>query len=155
MADKKIEEAKENAKKVAKIAAGKLDEYYNKLPLDKINEKFGGKIDVKSKKVKLMFLAVIGILLILIGVLILGNIDPKLSAKELKRANEIVDIYHGVEGGLKQIKYIKTEKSKYFKVDFRMFEAVGTKDNGETVKFEIIVPQGMGFDEEAIEVVRK
>ena len=63
MADKKIEEVKEkakiiadesvkNAKKASKVVAEKLDEYYNKLPLDKINEKLGGKVDVKSKKFK-------------------------------------------------------------------------------------------------------
>ena len=48
------EEVAEKAKKAAKLAADKLDEYYNKLPLDKINEKLGGKVDVKSKKFKKM-----------------------------------------------------------------------------------------------------
>ena len=44
--------AGENAKNILKIIIEKLDEYYNKLPLDKINEKLGGKVDVKSKKFK-------------------------------------------------------------------------------------------------------
>ena len=35
------------------------DELYNKLPLDKINDKLGGKVDVKSKKFKIgVFIAV-------------------------------------------------------------------------------------------------
>jgi hypothetical protein len=53
-------EAREKAKNIFKIIIDKLDKYYNKLPLDKINEKLGGKVDVKSKKIK------IGGLLILI-----------------------------------------------------------------------------------------
>ena len=149
-----VEETAQKAKNIFKRFVEKLDEYYNKLPLDKINEKLGGKIDVKSQRVKLVFFAIIGILLLVISSLIFcGSGDVKLSAKELERANEVASIYHKVESGLKQIKYIGTDKSSAY--ELREFEAVGIKDNGETVKFKIIVPQGWGFDEQAIEVVRK
>ena len=51
-ANDKIQAAKENAKKVASAIMNKADDLYNKLPLDKINEKLKGKVDVKSSKFK-------------------------------------------------------------------------------------------------------
>ena len=46
--------SKENVNAVKDVALGKADELYNKLPLDKINDKLGGKVDVKSRKFKLI-----------------------------------------------------------------------------------------------------
>ena len=95
MTDKKIEEAKEkakiiaeesvkNAKTVSKVVIKKLDEVYNKLPLDKINEKLGGKVDVRSKKVKLGLAAFFIILsVVLIGICFSGNV-PVIPASKLE-----------------------------------------------------------------------
>lgn len=58
--------AGENAKNILKIIIEKLDGYYNKLPLDKINEKLGGKVDVKSKKFKKIFASTVAIILFFI-----------------------------------------------------------------------------------------
>lgn len=59
-------ETAQKAKEAGKAAAAKADELYNKLPLDKINEKLGGKVDVKSKKVKVILSILICIIFLLI-----------------------------------------------------------------------------------------
>ena len=67
------EEGAEKAKKAAKLAADKLDEYYNKLPLDKINEKLGGKVDVKSKKFKICGATILGFCILLCMISFFSN----------------------------------------------------------------------------------
>lgn len=64
-ANDKIQAAKENAKKVTSAVMSKVDDFYNKLPLDKINEKLKGKIDVKSSKFKKILSAVACIVILL------------------------------------------------------------------------------------------
>ena len=64
-ANDKIQAAKENAKKVASAIMSKVDDLYNKLPLDKINEKLKGKVDVKSSKFKKILCAVVCIVILL------------------------------------------------------------------------------------------
>lgn len=55
----------------------KADEVYNKLPLDKINEKLGGKVDVKSKKFKIgVFVAIPLILILVICMIFSGGGEP-------------------------------------------------------------------------------
>ena len=54
---------KDEAQKIGNTTGEKLDQYYNKLPLDTINEKSGGKVNVKSKNFKL---AVLGVAVIII-----------------------------------------------------------------------------------------
>lgn len=48
----------------------KADELYNKLPLNEINEKLGGKVDVKTKKFKVIAVGVLAVLIVVILCLI-------------------------------------------------------------------------------------
>ena len=59
-------ETAQKAKDAGKAAAAKADELYNKLPLDKINEKLGGKVDVKSSKTKKILFAIFLCLILLV-----------------------------------------------------------------------------------------
>ena len=73
--------SKEKINEVKDAALGKADELYNQLPLDKINDKLGGKVDVKSKKFKLIAAgSVLGVLaLVVVGIACLifgGDPDP-------------------------------------------------------------------------------
>ena len=71
--NEKVNEAKEKAAEVKAQALNKADELYNKLPLDQINEKLGGKVDVKSKKFKMIAAGVLALIVVLILVLVLGG----------------------------------------------------------------------------------
>ncbi|MBO4631272.1 MAG: hypothetical protein J5858_05050 [Lentisphaeria bacterium] len=68
-------ETAQKTKEVGKAAAAKADELYNKLPLDKINEKLGGKVDVKSKKFKIIVSIVICIMLLFIIKMLFSSHD--------------------------------------------------------------------------------
>ena len=68
------------------------DKLYNKLPLDKINEKLGGKIDVKSKKVKMgVFVTIPVIFLLIIWIIFSGGGKPSSSeiSSSIRRLNRI------------------------------------------------------------------
>ena len=68
------------------------DEHYNKLPLDKINDKLGGKVDVKSKKVKFgVFVAVPVIFLLIVWMIFSGGGKPSSSeiSASIRRLNRI------------------------------------------------------------------
>ena len=56
----------ERSKAFVASVSDKTDELYNKLPLDKINEKFKGKVNVKGKKFKIVLLALVCCLLLLL-----------------------------------------------------------------------------------------
>ncbi len=71
-----IENIKEQGKKVAKELTNKADELYNKLPLDQINEKLGGKVDVKGKKFKI-YAALGGIVAIILLLLTMCDREPR------------------------------------------------------------------------------
>jgi len=77
-------ETTELAKEAGKAAASKADELYNKLPLDKINEKLGGKVDVKSPKVKIGVFAFIIFLAVVICVAFFSGHDPVIPNDTLK-----------------------------------------------------------------------
>ena len=62
----KVQAAKETTKNVTNATLNKADEPYNKLPLDKLNEKLKGKVDVKSRKFKRILGGSIAVLLILL-----------------------------------------------------------------------------------------
>ena len=71
------EEAAQKAKEAGKAAAAKADELYNKLPLDKINEKLGGKVDVKSRKFKIIGACVLlGLVILLLSLAFGGDGTP-------------------------------------------------------------------------------
>ena len=79
------EEGAEKAKKATKLAAEKLDEYYNKLPLDKINEKLGGKVNVKSRKVKIIVLAIVLFLALCVISCLFSSSDPIIPRSRVER----------------------------------------------------------------------
>ena len=60
---------KERALQIASATADKADALYNKLPLDKINEKLKGKVDVKSRKFKTI-LGVVGCAVVVLALLL-------------------------------------------------------------------------------------
>ena len=114
MANDKIQMAKESAINAANTAKDKADELYNKLPLDMINEKLKGKVDVKSKKFKHILSGVLClVLVILVFNCCNGN---KLNSSQIRKAqrslknnyNELgVDID---EPKLNKVKYRGKEK---------------------------------------------
>ena len=68
------------------------DELYNKLPLDKINDKLGGKVDVKSKKFKMgVFIAVPVLFLLIVWMIFSGGGKPSSSeiSTSMRRLNRI------------------------------------------------------------------
>ena len=68
------EEAAQKAKAAGLAAAEKADELYNKLPLDKVNEKLGGKVDVKSKKFKIIAASVlVGLIVLVLALVVFGG----------------------------------------------------------------------------------
>ena len=85
--------------------------------------------------------------------MIFGGCGDGLSAKEMARANELASLHFDIPNGLKKVKYVGKSESSGFTI--REFEAVGVNENGETMQFNIIVPTGTGFNEQAIEVTRK
>ena len=131
MDEKKKEEMKEKAKIMAEEAARKAkaagaavaekaDELYNKLPLDKINEKLGGKIDVKSPVFKKVLFSVLAVLLLFFVFSLCsgggsssgsGTIEnkylkkAKMLAKEIEKKNkELVSLGNKIEEMMKKLK---------------------------------------------------
>ena len=61
----------------------KADALCSKLPLDKINQKLGGKFDVKSKKVRLLFGAgILGIFIVIVALVFSLFSSPSLTDAE-------------------------------------------------------------------------
>ena len=149
----KVQVVLEKTGEIGKSVAGKANELYNRLPLDKINEKLGGKVDVRNKKVMYTVFIALFVLVVIILSLIFGGCGDGLSAKEMARANELASLHFDIPNGLEKVKYVGKSESSGFTI--REFEAVGVNENGETMQFNIIVPTGTGFNEQAIEVTRK
>lgn len=60
----------------------KSDKYYNKLPLDRINEKLGGRVDVKSEKFKSLLRRVVFILVLLLVYLFFKSCIPAIGGEK-------------------------------------------------------------------------
>lgn len=85
----KVQAAKETAKNIAGTVVNKADALYNKLPLDKINEKLAkmpGKFDAKSRGFK-VGVTIVAILFILFGLRIAFKKNPK--ATELQSVTNV------------------------------------------------------------------
>ena len=87
-----IEKCVQKVKDVFTRFAGKLDEYYNKLPLDKINEKLGGKIDVKTPMVKKGVTVVVIVLLCVFAYICFYDNDPVIPVSQLKYKEAVLKI---------------------------------------------------------------
>ena len=79
----------ERLKAFATVIINKCDALYNKLPLDKINEKFKGKIDVKTRKFKTVLSVVVCLLFVFcLKSCFGGNIGKKLKPSQITRAEK-------------------------------------------------------------------
>lgn len=68
----------------------KADALCSKLPLDKINQKLGGKFDVNSKKVRLLFGAgILGIFIVIVALVFSLFGSPSLTDAELAKAKQV------------------------------------------------------------------
>lgn len=92
----------------------KADALCSKLPLDKINQKLGGKFDVKSKKGRLIFggaiLAVIAIIVVIICAIFSS---PSLSDDELAKARTVAAAKFDATG-ITDIEYAATIDNPMF-----------------------------------------
>ena len=126
-------------------ALNKADELYSKLPLDKINDKLGGKVDVKTKKFKLIAAVVLLVLIVLGGCLIFGGSgDSEMSEKERKFAKELLEKDFGMRRSLSNVKFVSKERDGG--VAIRVFKGLSVSKSGEKVYFKIMIPKGNGVD---------
>lgn len=153
MANENIEKGKEAAAGAAKAAAEKLDGLYNKLPLDKINEKLGGKVDVKSPKFKLGVLIALVVLVVLILWAIFGGSSPKsafnnwrdaIISGNLEKANKYSfgdNKSRANEGLIKMLKNSDTAK-----LEFKQGEIVGVEKHGKYATVKVMDSKGKTSD---------
>ena len=85
-------DAAEKAKNLSQEGIKKADELYNKLPLDKMNEKFGGKVDFRSSKLKYSLFFAVGIivLLVIIGIFSLSSSNDVVIPKKFKERTKAI-----------------------------------------------------------------
>lgn len=107
-------EAGQKAKNIFTAIKSKLDEYYNKLPLDKINEKLGGKVDVKSSLFKKSFAGIVIIVfLFFLCLFCFSNSDDVgsgMSSNPKKLAAKIEDATEDLDKLKKQIADLSAKK---------------------------------------------
>jgi len=119
----------------------KADALCSKLPLDKINQKLGGKFDVKSKKGRLIFggaiLAVIAIIVVIICS-IFGS--PSLTDEELAEALRVAALKFEASD-ITNIEYVATEEA-IGGADALIFNAECMRD-GKVEKIKIVVIRSM------------
>lgn len=127
------EEIKDKVVDVKNQALNKADELYNKLPLDMINEKLGGKIDVKSRQFKLIAGGVFAVIVILLIVLVISLFStPSLTDEEI---NELKDKY------------------KFTAITDIEFEEEDSKDGWDAYKFKATVTDKKGEKTDATIIV--
>lgn len=126
--------AENKIKETANAVVNKADELYNKLPLDKINEKLGGKVDVKSKKFKTIAGCVVGALLVLILCLIFCGGDPELLPADIEKVEKRLKLD---KGSVSDIEYIG-EKPSAFGFPYDEYHATAKRD-GKVVLIAIQV----------------
>ena len=119
----------------------KADALCSKLPLDKINQKLGGKFDVKSKKGRLIFggaiLAVIAIIVVIICA-IFGS--PSITDEELAEARTVAAAKFDASD-ITNIEYVATEEA-IGGADALIFNAECMRD-GKVEKIKIVVIRSM------------
>ncbi len=122
-------------------ALKKADSLYNKLPLDKMNEKLNGKADVKSKKFKIIAAVVVLVLLVLGGWMIFGGGGggTKMNGKELKYVKQIL-----ASEGYRSLTHVEfVDKAKKNGITVLAFKGQARSKNGkEKISVGIIVPRG-------------
>jgi hypothetical protein len=118
----------------------KADALCSKLPLDKINQKLGGKLDVNSKKVRLLFgTGILAVIVVIVVVLIALFSSPSLTSEQLRRAEEMAENM-GITGVV-NVKYAGSADSAYG--DVQLYHAEGfDKAQGKVEKITIAVLGG-------------
>ena len=135
--NEKVNEAKEKAAEVKAQALNKADELYNKLPLDQINEKLGGKVDVKSKKFKMIAAGVLALIVVLILVLVLGGGTPSMTQSEMDQAVKMANAK-----AIENVVFLKEADEKEMngmKGEAFQFEGDVVTKEDKKVKYSIIV----------------
>ena len=149
MANENIEKGKEAAVGAAKAAAEKLDGIYNKLPLDKINEKLGGKVDVKSPKFKLGVLIALVVLVALILWAVFGGSSPKgafndwrdaIVSGNLEKANKYSFGDNKSRYNEESIKKYKSNDTE--KLEFKKGKVVGVEKHGKFATIKVMDSEG-------------
>lgn len=119
----------------------KADALCNKLPLDKINQKLGGKFDIKSKKVRLIFGGAILALIAIVVVIICAIFSsPSLTDDELFEA-KIMAANKFEASDITNIEYAATEEV-VGGADALIFNAECMR-NGKVAKIKILVIRSM------------
>ena len=149
MANENIDKAKEAATGAAKAAAEKLDGLYNKLPLDKINEKLGGKVDVKSPKVKLGVLVALVVLVLLILWAVFGGSSPKSAFNDWRDAivSGNLEKANKYSFGENKSRYNETlikglKNSDTMKLEFKEVKVIGVEKNGKFATVKLMDGKG-------------
>ena len=113
----------------------KADALCSKLPLDKINQKLGGKLDVNSKKVRLLFGAgILAVIVVIVVVLIALFSSPSLTDDELAKAKTAAGRWKISD--ITNIEY--ADKGEMMDKEVLIFHAEGV-ENGKTVPISILV----------------
>lgn len=132
------EEIKDKVVDVKNQALNKADELYNKLPLDMINEKLGGKIDVKSRQFKLIAGGVFAVIVILLIVLVISLFNtPSLTDEDI---SGLKDQYKFTD--ITNIEFV--EEGSQDGCDVYKFKATVTEKKGEKTNITIVVVEKDG-----------
>ena len=121
----------------------KADTLCSKLPLDKINQKLGGKLDVNSKKVRLLFGAgILAVIVVIVVVLISLFSSPSLTEAELAKAK--IDAANIEISNITGITYVESATAIHG-AKALIFNAEGfDQDEGKIVPIHIVVIRDLG-----------
>ncbi|MBE6380769.1 MAG: hypothetical protein E7047_07555 [Lentisphaerae bacterium] len=143
---------KENSETKQTAVMQKADELYNKLPLDKINDKLGGKIDVKSKKFKLIAAsALLAVIIAILCIIFFGGSDPKkMSTEEFDYLKEKLAQNSEIQGPPTAAVFVKMEDGPLGS-KIRTFKVTVLK-NGNMRELTIHIPTGGDFKTSDMEI---
>ena len=128
-----------NVDEIKNKILNQADKLYNKLPLDKINDKLGGKVNVKSKKVKIgVFIAVPVIFLLIVWMIFSGGGTPSSSeiSASIRRLNKIEKL---LGGGRVCKKISDFEKAEPITLPSDVAKQFGLKGSQECKRYTCII----------------
>ena len=107
--------------------------------LNQINEKLGGKVDVKSKKFKMIAAGVLALIVVLILVLILGGGTPTMTQDEMDQAVKMANAK-----AIENVVFLQEADEKEMKGEAFKFEGDVITKKDKKVKYIIIVIRNDG-----------